>query len=106
MTRVMESRGNVFEDLGFSNSKELLAKAELARQVYLIIKRRRLTQNEAAELLGLRQPDISLLMRGRLSSFSTDRLIQLLNRLDRDVEIVVKRASSSKRKGSVMVIAA
>lgn len=106
MTLAMESSGNVFEDLGFTNSKELLAKAELARQVYLIIKRRGLTQAKAAGLLGLRQPDVSLLMRGRLSRFSTDRLIQLLNRLDRDVEIVVKRKSSTKRKGSVRVIAA
>jgi predicted XRE-type DNA-binding protein len=77
---------------------ELQAKAELARQVYLIIKikKRGLTQMTAAQLLGLRQPDVSLLMRGRLSRFSTDRLIQMLNVLDRDVEIVVKRKSSSQ----------
>jgi predicted XRE-type DNA-binding protein len=106
MKLVTESSGNVFEDLGFANSKELLAKTELARQVYLIIKKRGLTQTAAADLLGLKQPDVSLLMRGRLSRFSTDRLIQLLNVLDRDVEIVVKRKSSSKRKGSVRVIAA
>ena len=60
----------------------------------------------AAQLLGLKQPDVSLLMRGRLSRFSTDRLIQMLNVLDRDVEIVVKRKSSSKRKASLKVIAA
>ena len=106
MKSVTESRGNVFEDLGLANSKELLAKAELARQVYLIIKKRGLTQTAAANLLGLKQPDVSLLMRGRLSRFSTDRLIQMLNVLDRDVEIVVKRRSRSKRKGSLRVIAA
>jgi predicted XRE-type DNA-binding protein len=106
MKPVTESSGNVFKDLGFINSKELLAKAELARQVYLIIKKRGLTQTAAASLLGMKQPDVSLLMRGRLSRFSTDRLIQMLNVLDRDVEIVVKRKSSSKRKGSVRVIAA
>ena len=106
MKPATESSGNVFEDLGFVNSKELLAKAELARQVYLIIKKRGLTQTAAASLLGMKQPDVSLLMRGRLSRFSTDRLIQMLNVLDRDVEIVVKRKSSSKGKGSVRVIAA
>jgi predicted XRE-type DNA-binding protein len=100
MKPVTESSGNVFEDLGFANSKELLAKAELARQVYIIIKKRGLTQTAAAGLLGMKQPDVSLLMRGRLSRFSTDRLIQILNVLDRDVEIVVKRKSSSKGKGS------
>jgi predicted XRE-type DNA-binding protein len=106
MKQVTEGSGNVFKDLEFANSKELLAKAELARQVYLIIKKRGLTQTAAANLLGMKQPDVSLLMRGRLSRFSTDRLIQLLNVLDRDVEIVVKRKSSSKGKGSVRVIAA
>jgi predicted XRE-type DNA-binding protein len=60
----------------------------------------------AAQLLKLKQPDVSLLMRGRLSRFSTDRLIQMLNVLDRDVEIVVKRNPSSKRKASLKVIAA
>ena len=106
MKSVMEGSGNVFEDLEFVNSKEWMAKAELARQVYLIIKKRGLTQASAADLLVLKQPDVSLLMRGRLSKFSTDRLIHLLNLLDRDVEIVVKRKSNSKRKGSVRVIAA
>jgi predicted XRE-type DNA-binding protein len=105
MKSVTESSGNVFEDLGLANSKELLAKAELARQVYLIIKKRGLTQTTAANLLGLKQPDVSLLMRGRLSRFSTGRFIRMLNVLDRDVEIVVKRKSSSKKKGSVRVIA-
>ena len=51
MKPVTGSSGNVFEDLGFANSKELLAKAELARQVYLILKKRGLTQTAAAELL-------------------------------------------------------
>ena len=106
MKPVTESSGNVFEDLKLVNSKELLVRAELARQVYLIIKKRGLTQIAAANLLGLKQPDVSLLMRGRLSRFSTDRLIELLNILNRDVEIVIKARSNSKRKGTVKVIAA
>jgi predicted XRE-type DNA-binding protein len=106
MKRVTESSGNVFDDLGLTNSKELLARAELARQVYLIIKKRGLTQTAAADLLKLKQPDVSLLMRGRLARFSTDRLIHMLNVLDRDVEIVVRRKSSSRRKASLRVIAA
>ena len=100
MKRVTESSGNVFDDLGLTNSKELLARAELARQVYVIIKKRGLTQTAAAELLKLKQPDLSLLMRGRLARFSTDRLIQMLNVLDRDVEIVVRRKSSALRSTS------
>ncbi len=106
MKPVTESSGNVFDDLKLAHAKELLVRAELARQVYLIIKKRGLTQIAAANLLGLKQPDVSLLMRGRLSRFSTDRLIELLNRLNRDVDIVIKPKSSSKRKGTVKVIAA
>ncbi|HVN82098.1 MAG TPA: helix-turn-helix transcriptional regulator [Terriglobia bacterium] len=106
MKPVTKSSGNVFEDLKLVNSKELLVRAELARQVYLIIKKRGLTQIAAANLLGLKQPDVSLLMRGRLSRFSTDRLIELLNTLNRDVDIVIKPNPSSKRKGTVKVIAA
>ena len=106
MKQITETSDNVFEDLGLADSKELLAKAELARQVYHIVKERRLTQTAAARLLGLKQPDVSLLMRGRFARFSTDRLFQLLNLLDRDIEIVIKPKSNSRRKGSVKVIAA
>ncbi len=51
------------------------SEGEKMSQVYLIIKKRGLTQVAAAQLLKLKQPDVSLLMRGRLSRFSTDRLI-------------------------------
>ena len=106
MKEIIEGSGNVFADLELANSKKLLAKAELARQVYRIIKERGLSQTAAARLLGLKQPDVSLLMRGRFARFSTDRLFQLLNLLDRDIEIVIKPKSNSRRKGSVKVIAA
>lgn len=89
----IESRGNVFADLGIRGAEEALAKAELARQITAIIAERRLTQTQAAELLGTDQPKISALMRGRLEGFSIDRLLRFLLALDRDVEIVIKRRS-------------
>ena len=82
--------GNVFADLGLPNAEEMLAKAELAQKITSVIARRRLTQAEAAKLLGVNQPKVSALKRGRLSGFSLERLVRFLILLGRDVEIVVK----------------
>ncbi len=84
-----ESSGNVFADLGFEDPEEALAKSELARQIAKIIKRRKLRQKDAAEILGIDQPKISALIRGRLRSFSLERLFRFLNELGQDVSIVV-----------------
>ncbi len=93
---VTASSGNVFADLGLENSDELLVKAELARKISNIIANQKMTQAEAAEILGIDQPKISALVNGRLSGFSVERLFRFLNALGRDVEIVVKMNSSSQ----------
>lgn len=87
--RVIESTGNVFADLGVANPEEAMIKAELGRTISAIVSGRHLTQSQAAEVLGVDQPKVSALMRGRLSGFSVDRLLRFLLALDRDVEIVV-----------------
>ena len=97
---------NVFEDLGLPDADDLLARAELTRQIYNAIKDRELSQAKAAEILGLKQPDVSLLMRGKFTRFSTDRLVQLLVRLGRHIEIVVRNPRSSKQRGRITVVAA
>lgn len=97
---------NVFEDLGLPDADDLLARAELTRQIYNAIKGRELSQVRAAEILGLKQPDVSLLMRGKFTRFSTDRLVQLLVRLGRHVEIVVHSPRSVKSRGQLTVSAA
>jgi predicted XRE-type DNA-binding protein len=89
---IEESSGNVFTDLGLKNPEELLAKAELVHRVCAIIAERKLTQLRAAKLLGIDQPKISALMRGKLDGFSTDRLFRFLNALGSDVEIVIRPA--------------
>ena len=100
------SSGNVFADIGLPDADEALAKAELARQIGDIIARRRLTQGSAARLLGVDQPKVSALLCGRLSGFSTERLIRFLNALGRDVSIVVRAAPRSCALGRVQVTAA
>jgi predicted XRE-type DNA-binding protein len=89
---VEASSGNVFADLGVSKHEEAWAKAELARKIGLLIAERKLTQAAAASLLGIDQPKISALLRGRLQGFSSDRLFRFLNALGSDVEIVVRPA--------------
>lgn len=86
-----EGSGNIYQDLGFSDSEERLAKAKLAMRIENIIAKRNLKQSEAAKILGINQPKISALIHGRLNGFSMERLIHFLNLLDQDVQIVVKR---------------
>ncbi|RUT00219.1 transcriptional regulator [Dulcicalothrix desertica PCC 7102] len=87
--KVTTSSGNVFKDLGLPNPEERLLKAQLARKISEAISKLNLTQAQAAEVIGIDQPKISLLVRGRLSGFSTDRLLDYLNRLGSDIEIRV-----------------
>src|SRR5271163_346337 len=89
---IEESSGNVFADLGLENPAELLAKAELVQRISDIIAERKLTQVRAAKLLGIDQPKVSALLRGKLGGFSTDRLFRFLNALGSDVEIVIRPA--------------
>jgi predicted XRE-type DNA-binding protein len=102
--QLYESSGNVFADLGLPEPEEALAKAELARRIGRILKSRRLNQAQAAGLLGIDQPKVSALLRGKLSGFSTDRLLRFLNALDRDVEIVIKRKPRSRKQAEIRVV--
>jgi predicted XRE-type DNA-binding protein len=87
---VTPGSGNVFADLGFSNPEEELLKAKLVREIRAIIKRRRLTQAKAADLMGLKQPDVSAIATGRTGKFTLDRLVRCLDKLDYRIEVVVR----------------
>jgi predicted XRE-type DNA-binding protein len=82
--------GNVFQDIGVPNPEEHLVKAQIVFRIDGIIKKRRLKQVEAADLLGIRQPDVSKMLRGEFRQFSVERLLRFLVALNQDVEIVVK----------------
>jgi predicted XRE-type DNA-binding protein len=88
--RVTKSNGNVFADLGLANPEQELMKARLTLQIYRIIRDRNLTQTEAAKVLGIKQPHVSLLMRNRAGSFSVGRLMEFLTALGQDVEVSVR----------------
>lgn len=101
--RITPSTGNVFADLGFANPEEELLKAKLVREIRAIIKRRKLTQIKAAAILGLKQPDVSALVTGRVEKFSIDRLVRCLDRMDYKVDLVVRH---KPRRASSRAIAA
>ena len=97
-----ESSGNVFADLGIENPEEALAKSELARQIAKLIKKKKLTQTQAAEKIGISQPKLSELLNGHFRGYSVERLIYFLNELGQDVDIVVK-SKPRNRKARVSV---
>lgn len=91
------SSGNVFADLGLPDADDLLAKANLALHIRRNIKARKLTQSQAATLLGIDQPKVSSIINGRLDGFSTERLMRFLNDLGCDVQISVSEPHPEAR---------
>jgi predicted XRE-type DNA-binding protein len=81
---------NVFKDIGVPHAKEHLVRAQLVFKIDTIMKGRGLKQVEAADLFGVRQPDVSKMLRGDFRQFSVERLLRFLVALDQDVHIVVK----------------
>lgn len=96
--------GNVFADLGLPDSEQEFLKARLTYEIYKIIKKRKLTQQEAAQILGVSQSYVSDLKRNRSGRFSVAKLFQFLNALDMDVEVTLKKhPARSKASAGVSV---
>jgi predicted XRE-type DNA-binding protein len=95
--------GNVFADLGLPNAEEHLIKAQLVYKVEIVMKERKLKQAEAARLFGIKQPDISKMLRGDFQQFSVDRLLRFLVALGQDVEIVIKPNPNSRQPAQLRV---
>ena len=92
--RIRRSSGNVFKDLGFppEEAAHLLIRADLTIQLTRILKKRKLTQMRAARLLGVSQPRVSDLVRGRIDLFSIDSLVEMLARLGVSVSLQTHRS--------------
>ena len=89
------SSGNVFADLGLEDAEQLYTRAALGVQVMKTLTARGLSQKDAAEILSIKQPEVSAIMRARFRKFSQERLIGFLNKLNQKVTIQVSR----RRKG-------
>lgn len=94
---------NLFDELGLPDAAGLQARVDLAFVLTQEIRRRKLTQIQAAELLGISQPEVSKLMRGVVEGFSQERLGRLLNALDLDVRIQVAPRAAGKERAGVTV---
>ena len=101
---IYASAGNVYADLGYPDAGEMLVKAQLVSKLAELIKRRGLTQVEAAKLLRLAQPKISATLRGQFRGFSERKLIDCLTSLGRDVQIVIKEALQRRASGKVTIV--
>ena len=97
------SSGNVFADLGIENPEEELTKAKLVWEIEQIIKKKKLTQVEAAKIMGINQPKVSALIRRKLDGFSVERLIHFLNTLGQDIDIVVRPKPSNRKQAVINV---
>ena len=85
-----KSTGNIFADIGLPTAEEHLVKAKLVFRIDGLLRERGLKQIEAANLLGVKQPDVSKMLRGDFRQFSVERLLRFLVALGQDVEIVIK----------------
>jgi predicted XRE-type DNA-binding protein len=89
--------GNVFADLGLEDAPELKIKSAVAGHINSILTHRHLTQQAAADLLGIPQPKVSALRNGKLHGFSLEKLLGFMLKLDREVDIGFRKTSPRKR---------
>ena len=104
--KVQRGSGNVFADIGVAHPERVLARAQVMSRISEIIRERGLTQKQAGDLLDLPQSKISCLMSGKLSIFSLEHLFELLNALDRDVEIIIKPKTKEEKFATTQVLLA
>jgi predicted XRE-type DNA-binding protein len=101
--RFAPGSGNVFADLGIADSEIALAKARLAEEIQDVIEHRGLTQTEAASIVGIDQPSVSKVVKGRLDGFSQERLLRFLTALGVEVEILLRRRDDPETPGRLTV---
>jgi predicted XRE-type DNA-binding protein len=87
---VRHGTGNIFADLGYADADTHLLKAELVSRIQDRVDERKLTQVQAAKIMGISQPDVSRMLRGRFRDFSVERLMRFLTALGCEVDIIVR----------------
>jgi predicted XRE-type DNA-binding protein len=104
MNEIEPGSTNVYADLGRADAGEMLVKAQLALKIGDIIKRRKLSQAQAAGILGIPQPKLSALLRGQFRGISEAKMMDCLTKLGRDISIVVGPARRTRVEGKVKVV--
>ena len=100
-TEIHEGSGNVFADIGLPDAEELLLKSRLVIELRRLIAARDLTQSAAAERLGITQPELSHLLRGRLRGISVERLLRMLTAFEQDIDIVLRPHDKAGEPGRI-----
>jgi predicted XRE-type DNA-binding protein len=95
--------GNVFADIGLPQAQDHLLKAELVYRIDGLMAARGLRQVDAAKLFGVRQPDVSKMLRGDFRQFSVERLLRFLVALGQDVDIVVRPHKGRRKPAAVRI---
>jgi predicted XRE-type DNA-binding protein len=103
---MQDAQENIFADLGRPDAQDHYVKAQLIFQMQQITKARQLTQTAVSKLLGIKQPDVSNLLRGRFRGYSIERILGFLQALDQDIEIVIKPKATNARTARIIVKAA
>lgn len=96
-----EGSGNVFADLGLPDAEQQLLKSNIVAELQRLIKAQSLTQVAAAKLLGIHQPDLSLLLRGDFDDYSAERLMKMLTVFEQDIEIVMRPHKKAGKPGRI-----
>ena len=102
--KVLKASANVYEHLEMAHAEQMQVKASLAAKIGEILKHRHLTQIQASEILGISQPKLSAMLRGQFRGISETKMLECMNRLGRDVEIVVRKPSRSRTFGRTRVV--
>lgn len=97
MTKIEKGSGNVFADLGYPDAETHAMKGRLVQRIATLIEARKLTQVQAAALLGMSQPDVSKMLRGQFRPMSIERLMQCLLALGDSIAISVGGAKAAKQ---------
>lgn len=105
MEQVLEGTGNVYGDLGIPDAEAMLVKAQLATAIADSIASKKLTQKQAAEILGMTQPKLSHLVNGHFRGISESKMMECLVRLGRDVRIIIGQERPRRKKpGKIQVL--
>ena len=93
--KVEKGSGNVFLDIGFppGEAHNLLLRADLTIRIERFVKQSGLTQQAAARVLGVTQPRLNQLLKGKIELFSLDALVNMATEAGMRVELRVKKAA-------------
>jgi predicted XRE-type DNA-binding protein len=102
---ITESSGNIFADVGFApeEAAEELLKTQLGAEIFSILHSRNLTQTAVAKILGVTQPEISRLKKGKFSYYSVERLMRFLARLNCEVRIHIVRPERAEAERVIVI---